>query len=590
MAEPRAQRRLAAILAVDIVGYSRAMEADEAGALAQLRAWREGVLEPRAAAHGGRIVKLMGDGALVEFGSAVEAVQAAVAMQADVAPADRAAAAPPRLRIGVNLGDVVVEGDDLFGDGVNVAARLEALARPGEVLVSGAVYGVVRTALALDFVDRGRQSLKNITEPVRVYALSPTGDAPEAPADAAAQPAKTSERPALAVLPFNNIGDDPEQEYFVDGLTEDIITALSHWRLIPVIARNSTFSYKGQAAPAQRVAEELGARYVVEGGVRRAGRRLRITAQLVDAESGHHVWADKFDRQIEDIFDVQDEIAHRIAATIIPEMESFEPKSATRKRTEDLNAWDFYVRGLSHFYEETCEANEKARELFEKAVAMDPGYCEAWARLGWVHARDVQHQCTDNPQESLRRGFDTARQAVALDPDSALAHLSLGTVHVWAGEMETALDAAQTALRLNPNYAHAALAVGNRLDLLGATEEGVAQMRKALQLNPRDPTRWLYLGYLSRALVILGDYEGAAECSRHALSLRPNDPHILFRHAICLAHLDRRAEAATLLDRCEQLKPGFVAERAAWRAYPDAERSARLLAGLRRHDLLPPSP
>ncbi|MEL6280714.1 MAG: hypothetical protein AAFR28_17790 [Pseudomonadota bacterium] len=221
-------------------------------------------------------------------------------------------------------------------------------------------------------------------------------------------------------------------------------------------------------------------------------------------------------------------------------------------------------------------------------MRLDPGYCEAWARLGWIHARDVQLACTADPRESIRQGFLAARQAVALDSDSAVAHLSLSTVHVWAGEMEIALAEAQTALRLNPNYAHAALAVGNRLDLLGQTQEGVAQMVKALKLNPRDPTRWLYMGYLSRALLSLGDYSAAAEWSQEAVSLRPNDPNILYRHALCLAHLDRRAEAAALLDRCDELSPGYVANKAQWHAYPDAERSAHLVAGLGRHGLAQP--
>lgn len=588
MAEATVQRRLAAILAVDMVGYSRLMETDESAALSQLKQWRDGVLEPHVASHGGRVVKRMGDGALTEFGSAVEAVRAAVAIQADLASADARASGPSvRLRIGINVGDVVVEGDDIYGDGINVAARLEALARPGEVLVSEAVHGVVRTVLGLTFVDRGLQTLKNISEPVRVYALLSAEDATDSTAEGAVESARRLDRPALAVLPFDNISGDPDQEYFADGLTDDIIMALSRWRLIPVIARNSTFTFKGQPAPARRVATEVGARYVLEGAVRRAGRRLRISAQLIDASSGHTIWADRFDRQIEDIFDVQDEISHRIAATIIPELESFATKNTRRKRTEDLNAWDFYVRGLARFYEETCEGNGKARAMFEQAVALDPEYCEAWARLGWTHARDVQHACTDDPEASIREGFRTARQAVALDPDSAVAHLSLGTVHIWAGETETALTEAQSALRLNPNYAHAALAVGNRLDLLGQSEVGVAQMEKALELNPRDPTRWCYMGYLSRACVSLGDYDAAAEWSRRAASLRPNDPDVLFRHALCLAHLDRRAEAAALLDRCEALQPGYVAERATWRAYPDAERSARVLAGLHRHGLLP---
>ena len=394
-------------------------------------------------------------------------------------------------------------------------------------------------------------------------------------------------KPSIAVLPFTNIGGDPAQEYFSDGLTEDIITALSHWRSIAVIARNSTFAFKGRSLRMQDLAAELGARYVVEGGVRRAGERLRVTVQLVDAASGHQLWAQRFDRVLEDVFDVQDEIASRIAATAVPELESFENRRSAAKPTADLDAWDLYLRGMQTFYDETCAGTVAARRQFEAAVAVDPDYADAWARLGWCHAREVMFGCTDDRHASLQAGFEAARRAVALDGASAVAHMSLGTVHVWAEETELGLAEAERALELNPNFAIVAMAVGNRLDLVGRTAEGIAQMERSLQLNPRDPSRWRYMAYLSRAYLSLGDLERAAEISHAAMLLRPDLPEALFRHAVCLAHLDRVEEARELLARCTSLDPGYVAGKTAWQPYADAARSAHVMAGLRRHGLLP---
>ena len=587
MAEERVQRRLAAVLAADVVGYSRLMEADEEGTRARLRSLHAELIEPKISADGGRIVKTTGDGILVEFASAVDAVRNALAIQeamrrrnVDVAEVNRI-----EFRVGINIGDVILEGEDIHGDGVNVASRLEGLCEPGEVYVSGTVYDHVEGKLAAVFDDLGEQTVKNISRPVQVFQVRTVADdvgLPVGPAKAPPLP----DIPSIAVLPFENMSGDPEQEYFSDGLAEDVITALSHWHSIPVVARNSSFTYKDQSVRVQTIAEELGVRYVLEGSVRRAGNRVRITAQLIDAGTGHHVWAEKFDRQLEDIFDVQDEITNQIAATIVPELEHFEQRKSAVKRTQDLDAWDYYVRSMEHFYRETCEDNAHARTMLELAVEQDPNYSDAWARLGWVHARDVELGCTTDPKDSLRQGFAAARKAVALDDSSALAHISLGTVHIWAEETELGLSEAQVALQLNPNFAHAAMAVGNRLDLVGQTEAGIAQMERSLQLNPRDPMRWRYMAYLARAYVSLEEYDTAAEWGQKAVSLRPESPDALFRQAICLAHLDRVDEARSLLDRCEATKPGFVTQRAHWQPYPDQRRNEHLLAGLRRHGLV----
>ncbi len=586
--EEALERRLAAIFAADVVGYSRLMGEDEAGTLARLKSLHGELVQPKIAARKGRVVKLMGDGLLAEFPSVVEAVLCAVDIQralvgreADL-PRDRRIS----LRIGVNLGDVIVEGSDIYGDGVNVAARLEGLAEPGGICVSASVFEQVNGKVDLEFADLGERRVKNIERPVRAYRIALNGDEAHPTVSAESAQLALLEKPAIAVLPFQNMGGDPEQEYFSDGLAEDIITALSHWRSFPVVARNSSFSFKGQQVRVEKIAKELGARYVLEGSVRKAGSRLRITAQLIDAETGHHVWAERFDRQLEDVFDIQDEITHRIAATIVPELEHFEHKRSTVKPTEDLNAWDYYLRGMATFHDETCEGTASSLRMFQAAVDLDPNYCDAWARLGWCHARLVMLRCVEDPGPSLERGFQAARKAVALDDGNALAHLALGTVHVWNEETALGLGEAQIALQLNPNFAIAAMAVGNRLDLMGEAEAGIAQMERALRLNPRDPNRARYMAYLSRAYAAKGEYERASDWAQKAMLLRPNHPETLFRCAVCLAHLDKVEEARELLDRCNAIDPAYVPKMAGWRPYPDETRIERLLGGLRRHGLL----
>jgi adenylate cyclase len=380
---------------------------------------------------------------------------------------------------------------------------------------------------------------------------------------------------------------DPEQGYFSDGLADDIITALSYWRSFPVVARNSSFSFKDQQVRVEKIAEELGVRYILEGSVRKAGRRLRITAQLIDAQTGHHVWAERFDRQLEDIFDIQDEITNRIAAMIVPELEHFEHRHSTVKRTEDLNAWDYYLRGLETFHYETCEGTASSIRMFRSAVDLDPNYCDAWARLGWAYGRFVMFKCVDDLDATLRLGFEASRKAVALDNSSAVAHMGLGECHIWAEETDLGLAEAQIALELNPNFAIAAMSVGNRLDLVGRTEEGIAQMERALTLNPRDPNRWRYMAYLSRAYIGLEDYQRATDWARKAALMRPDLSEALFRCAVCIAHLDELDEAKALLDRCSAIDPNYLSRMVGWRPYADQARNEHLLSGLRRQGLFP---
>jgi len=386
MAEQRVQRRLAAIMAVDVVGYSRLMREDEAGTLAQLKTLRKELLDPKVDEYGGRIVKTTGDGILVEFPSAVDAVQHAVDVQlamerrgSDV-PKDRRI----EIRVGINVGDVIVEGDDLFGDGINVASRLEGIALPGCTCISSSVYEQVRHKIDIAYEDLGEQSVKNIADPVHVYRIARGGAQP--PSDALVSSEAMFRRPAVAVLPFENLSDDPGQEYFADGLTEDVITALSLGRSFPVIARNSTFAFKGKSPAIRKVGQELGAQYVIEGSVRKSGNRVRVTAQLINAETGHHVWAERYDRDLQDIFELQDDLTSKIAATTAPELERSEHRRAAEGRPRDLGTWDRVQQGMAQLYEFSKDGNERARETFNKALAIEPNYSRAHTGLAWTHS------------------------------------------------------------------------------------------------------------------------------------------------------------------------------------------------------------
>jgi adenylate cyclase len=381
------------------------------------------------------------------------------------------------------------------------------------------------------------------------------------------------------------MSNDPEQEYFSDGLTEDIITALSHWRSFPVIARNSTFVYKARAVRVQEVAKELGARYVLEGSVRKAGDRIRVNAQLVDAQSGHHVWAEKFDRALTDVFQIQDEITQQIAAVVIPELAQAEVKKAELKRPESLSAWDFYLRGMTLLEQQTCDSYRQAREKFRQAVELDPGYGEAWAGLGWSHLHEIGDSCCESREDSLAAGLEAAKKAIELDENSALAHYVLGTAYVWLEQLSLGLAMVEKALVLNPFHAQANMALGNRLDLIGRTAEGIARMERSLELNPRDVHRPTYMAYLSRAQVSAGNFETALEWIDKAYNLRPDNPDLQYRRAVCLAHLDRVDEARAALKLCERSRPGYLADRADWQPYSDAERNRRFFEGLVRNGL-----
>lgn len=580
------RRRLAAIMALDMVGYSRLVGLDETGTIERQKACRRELIEPAIERHGGRVVQTAGDGLLAEFASAVAAVVCAADIQRAVAEREAATPDDRRLsfRIGVNLGDIVEDGSDVLGDGVNIAARLEALAEPGGIAISGAVHTEVRDRLDLALADAGERTVKNIRHPVRVWRWKPEA---AAAGGATGTPSRAFDRPAIAVLPFDNLSGDPDQEYFADGLAEDLITAFSCMHNLPVIARNSSFSYKGQNVRIHEAARELGARYLLEGSVRKAGGRVRVTVQLIDGETGHHIWAKKYDRSLDDIFQIQDDITLRVASAVEVEVSEAELRRQGAKRPESLTAWDLYLRGMAHLQHRRCDAFKRARDEFEAAIALEPDYGEAWAGLGWSHLKDHDLKCTDDPAASLAAGYEAARKAVALDEASPVAHYVLSTAHVWREELPQSFRALERLLELNPYFAHAHLALGNRRDLAGESEEGIAGMRRALELNPRDPSRGQYMLFLARALTVRGEHGEAVGWVEAAAQLDPGNPDVHYRHAVCLANLDRVEEARAALARCAELRPDFIEKRRSWRPYNDETRNERFFAGMRRHGLMP---
>jgi adenylate cyclase len=557
MAEERVQRRLAAILAADVVGYSRLMGEDEAGTRARFNEQLDRIITPSLDEHRGRLVKTMGDGFLVEFGSVVDAVQCAADIQSSVAvaqgrePDDKTML----LRMGIHLGDVIVEDDDIHGDGVNIASRIEGLAEAGGVCVSAMVYEGVRGKLEVKFSDLGDHSLKNIAAPVHVYQVELA--AAEGTDDAAILSDALFLRPAVAVMPFENMSGDPDQEYFVDGLTEDLITALSQWRFFPVIARNSTFAYKGQSPDIRKVGEELGARYVIEGSVRKSGSRVRVTAQLINSDTGHHVWAERYDRNIEDFFELQDEITQQIAAVIAPELDRAEQLRSVGKRPENLDAWECYQRGMSHFQTLKSDEVAKARVLFEQAMALDPTFSRAY--VGYVLTYHQQTR-TGIAKTDRERAMWAAGRAIELDSDDALAHFALGLFYYIDRDLEATISESEYAIQLNPSFAPAHALLGNALSGSGRAEVAIPHIEKAIRLNPHDPAIGPIYTRLASAHLFLQRHEEAVKWARQNIRNQAfNWPSPAYL-ASALAHLDRLDEARSALDVMNEIKPGITIE------------------------------
>jgi adenylate cyclase len=480
LASERIERRLTAILAADVAGYSRLVEADEEGTLSQWKALWGTVIEPKIKEHRGRIARVIGDGILAEFASVIDAVRCAVEVQRSVAERNANAPQDKRIefRVGINFGELIIEHGDFWGDGVNIAARLEALAHPGGICVSGRVQEDTQGKLEIAFEFMGEQNLKNIVRPVRVYRVRFDGVTESTPA------LPLPSKPSIAVLPFQNMSGDPSQDYFADGVVEDITTALSRIRWLFVIARNSSFTYKGRMVDVKQVGRELGVRYALEGSVRKAANRVRVTAQLIDAVTGHHVWAERYDRELAAIFALQDEITERVVAAVEPQLYAAEGIRAKRKPPESLDAWECVVRALSCVNSRSQNDYAMARELLERAIELDPAYAQAYALFAYVMGLEVLYGW--KPREiALARALEAAQKAVVLDSDDAWAHFALGFVYGMTRRAEEAVVEHEKALALNPNFALAYTYQGSALAYLGRGEEALLKIDASERLSPR---------------------------------------------------------------------------------------------------------
>jgi adenylate cyclase len=548
MIQPPVERRLAAILAADMVGYSRLMEADETGTLARLKSHRLELIDPAIARNKGRLIKTAGDGMLVEFSSVADAVACAVEIQERMAGrnSDVPAAREIRFRIGINLGDVIREDHDIFGDGVNVAARLQEIAEPGGIAVSGAVRDQVGERLGVAFEDLGEQNVKNISRPIRVFRVrldvqtGPARAATGVSGRARAPLGAVTDKPSIAVLPFANMSGDPEQEFFADGLTEDIITELSRFRELFVISRNSAFVYKNRAVRIQEVAAEFGVQYVVEGSVRKAGNRVRVTVQLIDAESDRHVWAERYDRELEDIFAIQDEVTAAIVATLPGRVEAAGHDRVKRKPTDNLAAYECVLAGKVLHHRSTREDNAEAQRVLERAIALDPKYAHAHAWLGCVLGQGWTYGWCEDRDAAFRRVSDELRTALALDENDSDVHRILAALHLISRDHDRAMYHQERALSLNPNNDLIVVQQGELLTWLGRPEEGIEWIRKAMRLNPYHPER--YWSHLGRAYFVARRYAEALEA--FARIGRPDHTHHAFMAAACALTGDDAAATA----------------------------------------------
>jgi adenylate cyclase len=506
MAEERLQRRLAAILSADVVGYSRLMGLDEAGTLSRLNALRRELIDPTIAAHSGRIVKLMGDGALVEFASAVDAVTCAIEIQRQVCERDTANSEgnPIHFRIGINVGDVIIQGDDILGDGVNIAARLEGIAEPGGISISEEAWRQVQGKVAANFIDAGEQNLKNIARSVRVYHV----EFDKERATSGARPLSSRDTPSIAVLPFQNLSGDSEQDYFCDGLVDDILTSLSKLAGLRVIARNSSFSYKGRSVDVPDAARQLGVRYVLEGSVRKSGNRIRISAQLIDARDGTHLWAERYDRAIDDIFAIQDEITLVLATEMQVKLTEGEQARLRYTTTTNVEAWTYWAQGLSHFRQSISkERMRAARSCWEKALALDPTSAALNGMLSSVHWLDARFGWWDDRETALDKARIYADRALELDPENADAFTASSVALTMKGQYDEAVVHARRAVQLAPGSADAAHFASFVLASAGYAKEAVGESKRAMALNPNYPP--YYLGNLGYALRLAGQVEEA---------------------------------------------------------------------------------
>jgi adenylate cyclase len=547
------ERRLAAILAADVVGYSRLMERDEAGTFQRLRQRRMQLVEPAIARHRGRIFKLMGDGLLAEFGSAVDAVECAAAIQQAMEDANRGMTDEPRIewRIGVHVGDVIVEGEDRHGEAVNMAARLQEVAEPNGICVSQRVADLARQKVPFGFELRGEERLKNIAELVAVYSVRPDGSA-------ARSAPPLPDKPSVAVLPFQNLSNDPEQDYFADGVVEEITMALSRLRWLFVIARNSSFTYKGRPTDVKQIGRELGVRYVLEGSVRKAGGRVRIAGQLIDVATGAHLWADRFDGSVEDIFDLQDQVTARVVGAIAPRLEKAEIERAKRKPTDSLDAYDYYLRGMAGLHLWTKAGNEEALTMFGRAIELDRSFAAAYAMAARCYAQRRGRGWMMDAEGEAAEAQRLAQRAAELGGDDAVALATSGFVLAYiAGDLDNGVALIDRALQLNPNLAFGWLYSGFVRVWRGEPEIALDHLRRAMRLSPQDPQLVQMQTATAYAYFGAGHYEETLRWAEKAFAEHPGHLPANVILAASSALIGRLDLASKVMTRLRGLDPGL---------------------------------
>ena len=582
----RTQRKLAAIVAADVAGYSRLVGADEEGTLRALRAHRAEFIDPLLLEHGGRIANTAGDSLLLEFASVVDAVRCTLAMQRGMAERNNEIDHDKqiRFRAGINVGDVVVEGNDLLGDGVNIAARVEALAEPGGMAISDDAFRQVRDRLDIAWSDGGEHEVKNITRPVKIWRWSPGGQQKDAVVEIGEQPLSLPDKPSIAVLPFDNMSNDPEQEYFADGITEDIITSMSKVSSLFVIARNSTFTLKGKPVKVQDVGRDLGVRYVLEGSVRKAGNRVRVTAQLVDALNGQHLWAERYDRDLDDIFALQDELSLKIVTSAAVRLSDQDNRRLTQRRTDNIDAYDHLLRGRDQLTRHTPGANALALDHFERAAVLDPEYAAAYVHLAESHLQQMQLGWSSNPTKQLTQSLEYANHAIAIDDEYGPAHGVLGQIYLWQKNYDGAILEGERRMALNPGDAEGMATLAMTLVFSGEPERALEAMARAMRLDPQYP--FWHLHVVGLCNFSLEHFDDAIAAFRRGIIRNPESMPMHLMLAAATALTDDRHTAASELAESKRLVPdltiSFITEQV---PYQRGEDTDRLVAGLKRAGL-----
>ncbi len=554
------ERRLAAIVSTDVVGYSRLMGADETGTLSALRSHRAELIDPKIAAHGGRIVKTMGDGLLLEFPSVVEATQCAVEVQQGMAArnVDVPVAEQLVMRVGVNLGDIIIDGDDIYGDGVNIAARLQELSEPGGICISSRVHDDVRDRLEIEFTDSGLEELKNIKRPVHLWRWSASPDAGARRQRSSEPPPSLPDKPSVVVLPFDNMSADPEQEFLADGIVETITAALSRIRSFFVIARNTAYTYKGRAMNVLDIGRELGVAYVLEGSIQHAGMRVRITVQLIETDGGAHVWAERYDGDIDDIFDLQDRITEQVAGALQPSIRIAEIERSRRKRPQDLGAYDYAMRAMPHVWVLEKDESATALELLDRSLEIDPDYPLALALAGWCHAQRSVYNWADDIAGSQAEALQMAERAAQLSGDDPLILTVLGTIHTFVRNYGTARILLERAVVLDPNSAWAWSRLGWLDKYSDRPDHAIEHFEHALRLSPLDPMNFNQHVGMGSAYEVAGDYDRAVESYRRGLEERPHAHWIERNLASSLSGAGRMEEAQEVFARMLESYPDLT--------------------------------